>query len=399
MFITPRHAAGSKVSFGKAEVLLLAACLMSTPPICTLPASAQAATDTTATAGQADSRSQVMKALLSLRFTAGQGQSIIKEIDQVNRYLEDTMIQVSYPVLIPAAETNPLTLATPNPELYSGHFKEQRSKPVMAAIEKIGQELTLLGKYLNSIYIPDDKKQAVQPLLNDITSTFGACQSNFALVQKASAGTKIDAEVIAVKLSNIQKDLTTVDNDLKSVFQIINLQDASQDTMSSIANMRMLGRDAHWLGLTAKYLHDNARELNPDAAIIQDAQDQNWLVFGTPEGGYKGLNKNPYEPLRKSTMNERMTELSQYVTAVSNDIKALKTADAPSSVRSLASQMQTQMSTIQDSYENLQSLTSTANVDPAAIAKEVDRIGKVTQTIQLLGDKVASKLLQGKTII
>ncbi len=365
--------------------------------------SSDAAGSTTTATARTPLQGQVMKTLASLRFADEERQQITDVINQLSKSIESGMVQVSYPAIIPGISDNPITLATPDPKVMTGHFLEAHTKSTKAAVQYLSEELKLFDKYSKAIYVPEEKQAAVQPLVNDINNTMAYINSEFAIVQSQAErpGKDMDAEVVWVKLANIDNSLVTVEYDLKTIFQIVDLKKPQQDMVDQLVALRLLLRDSHWLKTSARHLGQSAKQLSPDALMLDDAINQGWLVFGGPQGGFKGLNlKEPYAPLTHTMIDKRMKEITEYTTAVKQCMDAF---DIPpqyaEEFKPMVSGVQNALTSIEGARTTLLTEMTSKSPDRDKIEAATDLISQQAHLIGILGNQMTSRLLTGNTIM
>lgn len=342
---------------------------------------------------------RVVKSLVNMSQIQRDSDRLTKDINDLSKFLQDSMIDVSYPVLLPAVGTNPVTLATPNFKIYSGHFAEARSKFVVNSVSSIGSLIAVVDEDMSSMDISPDRADLVKPLVADAQEVMDAVKKDYGvLYEQVVKGGAIDAEVMAGKLIDMKRYLATIDQDLAAIFRIVNLKDATPETVKAIVSLKLFGRDAHWLGIIADYVKDSSKQLSPLAGFVEDAEDQGWMVMGPSMKQYSQIERSPYSKVQMDEMNKRMTQLSEYITAVTADLTTLRAQD-PAIVSDVDG-----ISTVIDDVKNrYQQMQSTLQSPPAkdlgpvlyAIAQSISDDMK---QVEKLEHQLADKLLGSNSV-
>ncbi len=362
---------GQAARFCKTSVLLLATCFGLSPvaygqavdlPANSIPTTIAPA-DTNAPQGQLPPdyfkkmEGRVVKSLVDMGQIQRDSDRLSKDINDLSKFLQDTMIDVSYPVLLPAVSTNPVTLAEPNFKMYSGHFPEARTKFVVSSVTNIGNLIAVVEEDMSNMDIPPDRADAVKPLLSDAHEVLDTVKSDYAILYTQINSPTIDAEIMAGKLLDMKRYLATVDQDLTAIFRIVNLKNATPETINAIVGLKLFSRDAHWLGIIAQYLGDSAKQLSPLAAYVQNAEDQGWMVMGPSMKQYSQIERSPYAKAQMSELNKRMNQLSEYITAVNSDLQSLRKQDP--SIAADVDGISAMVNDVQSRYQQIQNMITT----------------------------------------
>ncbi len=346
---------------------------------------------------------KVVRSLVSLSQIQRVSDTLGGQINDLTKFLEDKMIDISYPVLLPAISTYPVTLATPKFAIYSGHFTEQRTKYVVMSIQNIGNLLEVINGDVQSLDIPQDKAKDLEPLVADAENTMKAVMADYALISTQIGSSKaFDAEMTAAKLVDIRKFISTIDNDLKTIFRIINLKDSTPETVQVITQLRLFGRDAHWLGVIAQYLHDNATELDPLDAFVSDAQNQGWLVMGPQAKDYARIEHSPYIDMKMNDVKKRMVQMDEYIKAVQNNMQQLQAPaqKVPAAGEALGD-LNGLVSDVNSRYQTLKQAVATGDLigQRKIIAEQAQGICKDMQQAGNAENKLAEKILGSNSVL
>lgn len=342
---------------------------------------------------------RVVKSLVNMGQIQRDSDRLTKDINDLSKFLQDSMLDVSYPVLLPAVGTNPVTLATPNFKIYSGHFAEARTKYVVSAVSNIGSLIAVVEEDMDSMDIPPEKADAIKPLIADAHEVMDSVKADYGvLYNQINSGGSIDAEVMAGKLIDMKRYLATVDQDLTAIFRIVNLKNATPQTIGAVVDLKLFGRDSHWLGIIAQYLGDSAKQLSPLAAYVQDAEDQGWMVMGPSMKQYSQIERSPYAKAQVDELNKRMAQLSQYITAVNNDLQALRKQDP--AIESDLDNIGSVVSDVQSRYDQIQSTIASPpakDLGPAVYNQAALIVDDMKQ-VEKLEHQLADKLLGGNSV-
>lgn len=342
---------------------------------------------------------RVVKSLVSMGQIQRDSDRLSKDINDLSKFLQDSMIDVAYPVLLPAVGTNPVTLATPDFKVYSGHFPEARSKYVVSAVTSMGSLIAVVEEDMNSMEIPPDRADAIKPLLADAQEVMDNVKSDYAVLYgQIASGGAIDAEVMAGKLIDMKRYLATIDQDLAAIFRIVNLKNATPQTVQAIVGLKLFSRDAHWLGIIAQYLGDSAKQLSPLAAYVEDAEDQGWMVMGPSMKQYSQIERSPYAKAQVVELNKRLSQLSEYITAVNSDLQSLKSKDP--SIASDVDDIGAVVSDVASRYEQIQ---GTLKAPPAkdlgsVIYDQAQAMVADMKQVEKLEHQLADKLLGSSSV-
>lgn len=346
---------------------------------------------------------KVVRSLVSLGQIQHVSDTLTGQINDLTKFLEDKMIDISYPVLLPAISTYPVTLATPKFAIYSGHYAEQRTKYVVTAIQNIGNLLEVINGDVQSLDIPQDKAKDLEPLVADTENTMKAVMNDYNLIAAQIGSNKaFDAEMTAAKLVDIRKFIATIDSDLKTIFRIINLKDATPETVQVITQLRLFGRDAHWLGVIAQYLHDNATELDPLDAFVSDAQVQGWLVMGPTSKDYARIEHSPYIDMKMNDVKKRMDQLDEYIKAVQNNMQQLQVpAQKVPAAEQAMNDLSGLVSDVNNRYQTLKQAVATGDLigQRKTIAEQAQAISKDMQQASNAENKLAEKMLGSNSVL
>ncbi len=341
---------------------------------------------------------KVVKSLVSLSQVQRDQSTLNSDLTKLSKFLEDSMLDVSYPVIIPAVSDGPVTLATPKFAIYSGHYYEQRNRYVDSSIHGIGLLVQLLSSEIEGLEVPEESIQPLAPLMNEVNSTMNGLVTDYNGINQELSPQKMDAEAISAKVLDMQRDLSVANQDLKAMFRIVNIKNASPDTVAALVDLKIMDNDASWLGTCAQLLHDTVKRLNPLAAFVYDAQLQGWLVMGPTAKQYRDITRQPYENIPTKLLNERMSDLASYIKALQNDVQNFKTpSDKQATVTPMLAQLNDLATDANTRYNNLKTIMSashnTQQVNEAgeqseAIQKDMEQADKIEHDISnaLAGD-------------
>lgn len=342
---------------------------------------------------------RVVKSLVSMGQIQRDSDRLSKDINDLSKFLQDSMIDVSYPVLLPSVSTNPVTLAEPNFKIYSGHFPEARTKYVVSAVTSLGSLIAVVEEDMNSMEIPPDRADAIKPLLADAHEVMDSVKADYAvLYSQIASGGAIDAEVMAGKLIDMKRYLSTIDQDLAAIFRIVNLKNATPQTVQAIVGLKLFSRDAHWLGIIAQYVGDSAKQLSPLAAYVENAEDQGWMVMGPSMKQYSQIDRSPYAKAQVTELNKRLSQLSEYITAVNSDLQSLKDKDP-----SIVTDVDGIAAVVDDVSSRYQQIQDTLAKPPAkdlgsVIYDQAQAMTDDMKQVEKLEHELADKLLGGNSI-
>ena len=341
----------------------------------------------------------VVKSLVNMSQIQRDSDRLTKDINDLSKFLQDSMLDVSYPVLLPTVSTNPVTLATPNFKIYSGHFAEARSKFVVSSVGNIGNLIAVVDEDMNSMDIPPEKADVIKPLLNDAQTVMDSVKKDYGvLYDQVTAGKTIDAEVMAGKLIDMKRYLATIDQDLAAIFRIVNLKNATPQTVDAVVGLKLFGRDAHWLGIIAQYLGDSAKQLSPLAAYVEDAEDQGWMVMGPSMKQYSQIERSPYAKAQIDELTKRLSQMNEYITAVDADLQSLRKQDP--AIESDVDGIGSVVNDVKSRYEQIQ---NTLAQPPAkdlgpVVYNQAQQISEDMKQVEKLEHQLADKLLGGNSI-